>query len=146
MKRSPLARALRVDKLTLSALHATLKALLAGRAGEIPVLAMLRATPDELEARAHELARRLRGAGVTRVTVERGRCPVGGGALPELELEGAVVRVVPAGSPDDAARRLRAGDPPVLLRIQRDALVIDPRTLADDEWDALVRRVAELSR
>jgi len=146
MKQSPLARALRVDKLTLSALHATLRALLAGRGDEIPVLAMLRATPDQLEARAAELARRLRAAGVTRVTVERARSPVGGGALPELELEGAVVRVVPAGSPDAAARRLRAGDPPVLVRIQRDALLCDPRTLADEELDALVLRMAELSR
>ncbi len=146
MKQSPLARALRVDKLTHAALHGTLQALLAGRADEIPVLAMLRATPELLEARAADLAERLRAAGVPRVTVETTRSPVGGGALPELELPGAVVRVVPASSADAAARRLRAGDPPVLARIQRDALLFDPRTLADEELDAFVRRVAELAR
>jgi L-seryl-tRNA(Ser) seleniumtransferase len=146
MKTSPLARALRVDKLTLAALHWTLRALAAGRADEVPVIAMLRATPAQLEARAGDLAARLRASGLTRVSVEIGSSPVGGGALPELELPGAIVRVVPAGSPNEAARRLRAGDPPVLARIQRDALVFDPRTLADEEIEALVRRVAELAR
>ena len=146
MKTSPLARALRVDKLTLAALHWTLRALAAGRADEIPVLAMLRATQAELEARAADLATRLRGAGVPRVSVETGSSPVGGGALPELELPGAVVRVVPAGSPNQAAQRLRTGDPPVLARIQRDALLFDPRTLADEDLARLVLRVAELAR
>src|SRR3970282_843633 len=56
MKKSPLARALRVDKLTLAALHWTLRALAAGRAHEIPVVAMLSATKTELETRAHALA------------------------------------------------------------------------------------------
>ncbi len=146
MKASPLARALRVDKLTLAALHWTLRALAAGRADQIPVVAMLRATREQLEARAAELAARLREAGVTRVSVETGSSPVGGGALPELELPGAVVRVVPSGSPNEAARLLRSGDPPVLARIQRDALVFDPRTLADEDVAKLVLRVAELVR
>ena len=146
MKSSPLARALRVDKLTLAALHWTLRALAAGREDEIPVLAMLRATPAELELRATALAERFRAAGVLRVSVETGRSPVGGGALPELELPGAVVRVVPDGSASEAVRRLRAGAPPVLARIHRDALLFDPRTLADADVDALVLRVAELAR
>jgi L-seryl-tRNA(Ser) seleniumtransferase len=146
MKSSPLARALRVDKLTLAALHWTLRALAGGRADEIPVLAMLRATPAELEARAMLLAERLRAAGVPRVSVETGRSPVGGGALPELELPGAVVRVVPHGPAGEAGRRLRVGDPPVLARVQRESLLFDPRTLADEDLAALVLRVAELAR
>jgi L-seryl-tRNA(Ser) seleniumtransferase len=146
MKKSPLARALRVDKLTLAALDWTLRALASGRADEIPVLAMLRATSAELEARATALAERLSGAGVPRVTVLVGRAPVGGGALPELELPGAVVRVIPAGSASEAARLLRCGDPPVLARIHRGALLFDPRTLADEDVNALVGRVAELAR
>ena len=146
MKKSPLARALRVDKLTLAALHWTLRALAAGRAAEIPVVAMLRATQAELETRATALAERLRAAGVRGVTVETGRSPVGGGALPELELPGAVVRVVPDISASAAVRELRAGDPPVLARIHRDALLFDPRTLADEDVGALVLRVAELTR
>jgi len=146
MKASPLARALRVDKLTLAALDWTLRALASGRSNEIPVLAMLRATPAALEVRATDLAERLRTAGVPRVTVELGRSPVGGGALPELELPGAVVRVEPTGSASEAARLLRCGEPPVLARIQRDALLFDPRTLADDDVGPLVRRVAAAVR
>jgi len=146
MRKSPLARALRVDKLTLSALHWTLRALAAGRADEIPVVAMLRATAAELEVRAAALAESLRSAGVARVSVETGRSPVGGGALPELELPGAVVRVVPDGSASEAVRRLRAGDPPVLARVQRDTLLFDPRTLADEDFAALVLRIAEVAR
>ena len=146
MRKSPLARALRVDKLTLAALHWTLRALAGGRVDEIPVLAMLRATPAELKTRAVALAARLEQAGVPRVTVEIGRSPVGGGALPELELPGAVVRVVPTGSADEAARRLRSGNPPVLARIHRDTLLFDPRTLADDDVAALVLRVADAVR
>jgi L-seryl-tRNA(Ser) seleniumtransferase len=146
MKASPLARALRVDKLTLAALDWTLRALAGGRSDEIPVLAMLRATPEVLEARARVLAERLRAAGVPRVTVELGRSPVGGGALPELALPGAVVRVEPTGSTNEAARLLRCGDPPVLARIQRDALIFDPRTLADDDVGPLVERVADAVR
>ena len=143
MQRSPLARALRVDKLTLAALHWTLRALAAGRSGEIPVLAMLRATSAELLARANALADRLREAGVPRVSVETCRSPVGGGALPELELPGAIVRVVPDRPADEAARRLRAGAPPVLARIQRDALLLDPRTLADEDFALLALRIAD---
>lgn len=143
MARSPLARALRVDKLTLASLHWTLRALAAGRSGEIPVLAMLRATSAELSVRAGALADRLREAGVPRVSVETCRSPVGGGALPELELPGAVVRVVPDRPADEAARRLRAGAPPVLARIQRDALLLDPRTLADEDFALLAVRIAD---
>lgn len=146
MKKSPLARALRVDKLTLAALHWTLRTLAGGRSDEIPVLAMLRATPAELETRASALAERLRAAGVSRVSVETGGSPVGGGALPDLELAGAVVRVVPDGSASEAVQKLRAGDPPVLARIHRDALLFDPRTLFDEDLAALVQRIAEIAR
>ncbi len=143
MKKSPLARALRVDKLTLAALHWTLRALADGRAGEIPVLAMLCASPDELHARATVLAERFREAGVPHVSVETGRSPVGGGSLPELELPGAIVRIVPGCAPDEAARRLRVGDPPILTRIHRDALLFDPRTLADEDFAVIAARVAQ---
>ena len=146
MKKSPLARALRVDKLTLAALHWTLRAIAAGREAEIPAVAMLCASPAELEARARRLLARLHAANVTQATVELAGAPVGGGALPEVELPGAVVRVVPAGSASDAARRLREGDPPLVVRIHRDALLLDPRTLADDDLEAVAARIAALPR
>ncbi len=133
MRSSPLARALRVDKMTLAALHWTLSALLDGREREIPVIAMLLTTEGELQARAERLARALQESTSCRVAVERGSAPVGGGALPDVELPGVVVRVTPLGSADAIARGLRAADPPVLVRVQRDIILLDPRTLSDDD-------------
>jgi len=66
---------------------------------------------------------------------------VGGGALPLLELPGPAV-AVGGGSPDALAARLRAGDPPVVGRIEGGRLLLDPRTLAVDELDAAGRAVA----
>ena len=133
MRSSPLARALRVDKMTLAALHWTLCALLDGREREIPVVAMLLATEGELQARAERLATALQQSTSCSVAVARGSAPVGGGALPDVELPGVVVRVTPAGSADAIARGLRGADPPVLVRVQRDIILLDPRTLSDDD-------------
>jgi L-seryl-tRNA(Ser) seleniumtransferase len=132
----PLARALRIDKLSLAALEATLALYrdpeLARR--EIPVLAMLAATEEELAARARRLADAVGGE------VVRAVAKVGGGALPLLELEGPAValRAAPEG-PDAQAARLRAGDPPVVGRIHEGRLLLDPRTMTDDEVGLVAR-------
>jgi L-seryl-tRNA(Ser) seleniumtransferase len=128
--RHPLARALRIDKLSLAALEATLAIYrdpeLARR--EIPVLAMLTARPADLAKRAAELARAIGGE------VLDGTARVGGGALPLLELRGPVVAVNGGGRGAEAlARALRGGDPPVIGRIQDGRLLLDPRTLTDEE-------------
>ncbi len=136
MRRSPLARALRVDKMTLAALCWTLQTILAGEAQQrIPVLRMLAASPEELRQRAERLAKCLAPYGDA-VAVVSAPSLVGGGSLPDLELPGFCVRFAPRGadgSADDVARRLRAGDPPLLARVQRGALWLDARTLGDDE-------------
>jgi L-seryl-tRNA(Ser) seleniumtransferase len=126
----PLARAVRIDKLSLAALEATLALYrdpeLARR--EVPVLAMLTATPSQLRARAERLAEATGG----RVIQSAGR--VGGGALPLLELPGPAVAIdAGAGGPEALARELRQGEPPLLARIQDGALLLDPRTLSDEE-------------
>jgi L-seryl-tRNA(Ser) seleniumtransferase len=134
----PLARALRIDKLSLAALEATLALYrdpeLAQR--EIPVLAMLTASAQELGARAQLIASRTGGE----VIVATAR--VGGGALPLLELPGPVVALPrwPAG-PDALARALRQGEPAVLARIQNDRVLLDPRTLSDEEAEAAANAV-----
>ncbi len=139
LARAPLARALRIDKLTLSALTWTLKTLLEGRGGEeIPVLRMLLAGPDELRSRAERLVKELSQKGFTRISLESQGAVVGGGTLPELELAGPVVRVALEGSVSEFARRLRDGDPPLLIRVQGDALLIDPRTLLDEDLSLVV--------
>ncbi len=135
----PLARALRLDKLGLAALEATLRLYRDPERArrEIPVLAMLLASEAELAARAARLAAPIAGAEVVESTAR-----VGGGALPLLELPGPVV-AVGGGAPDALAARLRAGDPPVVGRIEGGRLLLDPRTLAEDELEAAGRAVAE---
>ncbi len=129
MRTSPLARALRVDKLTLAALHVTLRTLLEGRIDALPVLAMLTADASELKARAERLAKSLT---LPCSVVAQGSL-VGGGALPDFELPGYAVRVETGRSTQKLAARLRESDPPILVRIHRDALLLDTRTLTDDE-------------
>jgi L-seryl-tRNA(Ser) seleniumtransferase len=122
-RRHPLARALRSDKLSLAALEATLR-LHRDAPEEIPVLAMLHASRESLERRANALA-----AGIPGAEVIEGIARVGGGALPLLELPGPVVALRDAS----LAPVLRAGDPPLLGRVEHDRLLLDPRTLAEEE-------------
>jgi L-seryl-tRNA(Ser) seleniumtransferase len=133
----PLARALRIDKLSLAALEATLALYrdpeLAQR--EIPVLAMLSASQAELADKATRLAQAIGpAAGVVRASGK-----VGGGALPLLELEGPAVAL--PGDPVALATALRTQTPAVLARIHDGRLLLDPRTLADDELAAVAEGV-----
>jgi L-seryl-tRNA(Ser) seleniumtransferase len=142
----PLARALRLDKLGLAALEATLRLYRdpALAVAELPVLAMLTATGDELAARAQGLAGAIAAAAGEAVDVEvvAATARVGGGALPLLELPGPAVAVSSADlSPDALAARLRAGDPPVVGRIEGGRLLLDPRTLAPGEVEPAGRAV-----
>ena len=132
-RRHPLARALRIDKLSLAALDATLRLYLdPDRALEqIPVLAMLAADEDTLAARA----RRLAAAIGDRARVTRATGKVGGGALPLLELEGPVVAL--DSEPEALARALRHADPPVIARISDGQVLLDPRTLTDADVEPL---------
>jgi L-seryl-tRNA(Ser) seleniumtransferase len=120
----------RIDKLSLAALEATLALYrdpeLARR--ELPVLAMLTAPEAELERRARALAEATGGELVASTA------RVGGGALPLLELPGPAVALEggPAGV-EALAAALRRGDPAVIGRIQHDRLLLDPRTLTDEE-------------
>jgi L-seryl-tRNA(Ser) seleniumtransferase len=128
--RHPLARALRIDKLSLAALEATLAVYrdpeLARR--EIPVLAMLTAEDAQLQVRAERLAQATGGEVIESIA------RVGGGALPLLELPGPAVALdADARGPDALALALRRGDPPVVGRIQDGRLLLDPRTLSDEE-------------
>jgi L-seryl-tRNA(Ser) seleniumtransferase len=137
----PLARAVRIDKLSLAALEATLALYRDPAAARraLPVLAMLEATDDELAARARVLAEETGG----RVIEAKAR--VGGGALPLLELSGPAVALDPGPAGADAlAAALRAGDPAVVGRVHAGELVLDPRTLTDEEarWAAQLVRAA----
>ena len=132
-RRHPLARALRVGRLPLAALAATLALYRDQERArrEIPVLAMLTADEAELRRRAARLAHATGGD----VVEAKGR--VGGGALPLVELSGPAVALpeTPGGA-DALAAALRRAEPPLLARIAHDRVLVDPRTLGDDELDA----------
>jgi L-seryl-tRNA(Ser) seleniumtransferase len=149
LRRHPLARALRMDKLSLAALDWTLSVYLDGRAEtEIPVLRQLLAPPDELRRRAAALADRLCASEGFRgkVHVEADRSYAGGGSLPEHALDSWVVRIeAPAGA-ERLGARLRIGRPPVLARVRDDRLIVDVRTLLDGDEEGLVRAVLEALR
>jgi len=144
MRRNPLARALRLDKLSLAALDWTLACLLDGRAeSEIPVLRQLLAPVASLEARARALASRLAAiAGeADRVAAERGRAFVGGGSLPGFELDTWVVSLRAEMGAERLSERLRLAVPPVLARVREDLVLFDVRTLLEGDETALERAV-----
>ncbi len=135
MRRNPLARALRVDKLTVAALDATLDLLLeAGRAGEIPIVAGLCVGEEVLRERAQKLRKALESilpAGFD-LELEQSEGAVGGGSLPELRLAGCAV-VVRGPGLAALVERLRAAPVPVVARLFDARLWLDVRTLTDDE-------------
>jgi L-seryl-tRNA(Ser) seleniumtransferase len=140
MRRNPLARALRVDKLTVAALDATLDLLLdPSRSEEIPVVAGLRVAGALLEGRARELLARLSPLleSTYSLGLRESETPVGGGSLPEHRLSGWAV-VVTGSKVTMLAARLREAPTPVLVRVHDDAIWLDVRTLRDDDFPALL--------
>jgi L-seryl-tRNA(Ser) seleniumtransferase len=140
MRRNPLCRALRVDKLTLAALEATLRLYLEpDRArAEIPALAMLTLPLPQLRLRAETLAERCRAAGLSAGTAD-GASAVGGGASPGANVPTRLVLI--DGNAQLWQRRLRAAEPAVIARITDDRLVIDLRTIPPAADDALALAV-----
>lgn len=143
MRQNPLCRSLRVDKVTLAGLEATLRLYRdPGRAlREIPALRMIASPPEELLERATRLAAALEARGVG-ARVREGTSLVGGGTCPGVTLDTFVVEPV-AGMQSAAAvaRRLRRGDPSVLAPVEDDRLSFDPRTVEPEEESLLVERV-----
>jgi L-seryl-tRNA(Ser) seleniumtransferase len=144
LRYNPLARALRLDKLSLAALDWTLAALLEERVEKIPLLQQLTEPPARLEARAHSLAKRLAAVSGSRlrISVERNRAAVGGGSLPGFELDSWAVVLQPSDSAEGLARGLREATPPVLARIREDRVLLDVRTLLPGDDEALERALA----
>jgi L-seryl-tRNA(Ser) seleniumtransferase len=140
MRSNPLARALRVDKLTVAALDATLDLMLDGaRANEIPVLTGLRADVKDLERRATRLLAGITGVlgGGYRARVRESEAAVGGGSLPEHRLSGWAV-VIEGPAIESVAEGLRRAPRPVLARVHDDAIWLDVRTLGEDELPLVI--------
>jgi L-seryl-tRNA(Ser) seleniumtransferase len=144
LRSHPLLRALRVDKMTLAMLEATLAEYVAGRAGtSIPVQRMLHLSADDIEARAQALASTLAGHG-WRVALISGVSAVGGGSAPGLELPTVLLAIDTDGQTAATIEAsLRALDPPVIARIEHDRVVMDLRTVLPDEDQRLAALLAE---
>jgi len=144
LARDPLARALRLDKLSLAALEATLRAYLEPEAAwvQIPTLRLLARPVGELEAEASALAAEIaRAAPDLEVRVVALTSRVGGGALPMVEIPSAGVALRPrvgAGTVGTLESELRLGEPPVLGRIEEGQLLLDLRTLLPGDAEQIV--------
>jgi L-seryl-tRNA(Ser) seleniumtransferase len=150
MKKHPLLRALRVDKLTLAALEGTLRLYRDERQAltEIPTLRMLTETEKTLSARARALTGRLRRRlpKTISLAIVKGTSQAGGGSLPLLQLPTALLSVAVEGlSAQEIETRLRACPVPIIGRIQRDALLLDVRTILDEDLSYLVQGLQSLS-
>ena len=147
LKRHPLLRALRVDKMTLAALEATLRAYADGSAvSTLPTLAMLAASPEELRAQARTLCEKLTERGISAEVLAE-EDAVGGGSVPAQTLPGFAAAVTPRHCRmDELTERLRQRETPVVARIAHERLLLCLRTLRPEEYDELVRAVAESDR
>jgi L-seryl-tRNA(Ser) seleniumtransferase len=147
MRRHPLFRAVRPDKLTLAGLEATLRLYRAGEAAQrVPAIALLAASAAEVEARARALATRLAGLEGARVEVVPTEAQAGSGALPVAKIPSFALALAPArGNAAALAARLRAGEPPVFGRVKEERVLLDLRTVLageEGELEAAVRRAS----
>ena len=138
LSRHPLARVVRIDKLTLAALEATLRQRLTGRAAEVPVERMLRTSVDEIRRRAGMWSVKLEERGI-RTSLIPAESAAGGGSLPGHGLPTVLVAV--SGPASRFATALRRGEPPVIARIEEDLCCLDPRTVLKGEDEQLIDAV-----
>ncbi|MEW6569572.1 MAG: L-seryl-tRNA(Sec) selenium transferase [Nitrospirota bacterium] len=145
IQKNPLTRTVRIDKLTLAGFEATLMEYVDEERAmnAIPTLRMLLQKPEEIRARAQKIARRLRKEipeAETEVMADSSRA--GGGALPEVDLPTFVVSIRSGRfSVNELEERLRKGDPPIITRIKENSLIIDVRTIRDQDLDSLVKGI-----
>ena len=146
IRRHPLMRALRADKMTYAALEGTLVEYAAGRAPlTVPVRRMLEMTADEIRVRAQTLADRINSMTGWRAALVEGASAVGGGSAPGVELPTWLVSVVKEGlSADALEEQLRRLTPPVVARIEGDVVVLDPRTVLPSQDELVASLLASI--
>jgi len=138
LKREPLFRALRCDKLVFAALQATVDLHLNQSTPGVSAIALLQVSEDELRGRATAIAARLEGL-PGRIAIGRGRAKVGGGTLPRSTMSSFTIDIIPENcSLADFATRLRASNPPVIGYIADDQFKLDLRTIFPQQDDLVV--------
>jgi L-seryl-tRNA(Ser) seleniumtransferase len=139
VRRNPLYRALRLDKLSVQALSETLRRLVMGELDSIPALRMIRQSAEYIGERARRLAERLADP---RISIEPGESVIGGGSTPEQPIPTYLITIA-CEDAEGVARQLREHTPPVVARIERDRLMIDLRTVSDEEEAELTRALGK---
>ena len=140
LKKHPLNRAMRVDKMTLAALEATLRGYETGDLSQIPVAAMLSAKPEELRSKAERLVSMLEKAGIAAQVVPTDS-QVGGGSVPNQPLPSYAAAF--SGSVNALEEKLRLGMPPIIGRIHDGAYLLDVRTVWEEDFPAIVEALRE---
>jgi L-seryl-tRNA(Ser) seleniumtransferase len=141
LRRNPMFRALRLDKLIYQALETTLRNLVLERWDQIPALRMISQSSEELRARSERMLGRLDGL---RASVIEGNSVIGGGSTPGQPLQSWLI-AIDCTDVAEAERRCRMGDPPVVARIEDGRLVLDLRTVFEEEEAALVEAIRAVS-
>ena len=141
IRRNPMYRALRVDKLVIESLETTLRNLIQQDWSAIPTLAMIKQEPDTIRQRAEwvllQLKEQMSGADAA---IEENESAIGGGSTPDQTLPTWTVELT-VSKPVAVEQRLRTATIPVIARIERDKIVFDMRTVADEEIEALVAAI-----
>ncbi len=145
IQKNPMARAMRIDKLTLAGFEATLMEYIDEEKAikNIPTLRMLLQKPEELRKRANKIAKKLeREIKSAHINVMADSSRAGGGALPEVDLPTYVVSIKSdIISVNEVEERLRKGSPPIISRIKEDSLIIDVRTIRDKDLEGIVKGI-----
>jgi L-seryl-tRNA(Ser) seleniumtransferase len=137
LRKNPLFRALRVDKLITQALETSLRHLVFEQWSEIPALRMIRTTLDEIRARAERIR-----AEIPSLELIAGQSVTGGGSSPDQSLPTWLLGI--PGKAVAIEKKLRANDPPIIARIENDRVVIDLRTVFEEEETALTKALRAL--
>lgn len=145
IQKNPVTRAVRIDKLTLAGLEATLMEYVDEEKAmeNIPTIRMLLQKPEKLKERANAIAKKLkREIKDIQCKVIADSSRAGGGALPEMDLPTYAVSILPGEiSVNELEERLRKGDPPIIVRIKGESLLIDARTIRDSDMKGLVKGI-----
>jgi L-seryl-tRNA(Ser) seleniumtransferase len=146
LAKHPLMRAVRIDKMTLAALEATLRHYQRGEAEKhIPLWRMISARPERIASRATRWLSKLQAQGIS-VRTQRGESTIGGGSLPGETLPTTLVAIDAAHCSfplDELAKRLRKRTTPIIIRIMRGSLLLDPRTVFEEQDKEVIQGLAE---
>ena len=145
IRKNPLFRALRVDKLTIAALEATISLYLRGQTKSIPALRMIETSKEEITGRAARLAERIASVPGLSVALLDGESVIGGGSTPGQSLPTKLVAITHARHSAQALEaRLRQNSPPVIARVERDQLLLDVRTVFEGQDEELAQAFERL--